>query len=166
MRSSERPLIFAVYELSSITTSPVRISRADGSVAISSAWMRPIEIRIRASTSAGPAVSRMTSSMPQSALIAERPPSVAIAIIGQLTPVEVIKRASDLADAISLRQSMKSASTSGISISTDASAGRIRTWCCKSPRLGSTSALAPRVFVSRSMRAIRREILPACARSK
>ena len=154
VKSSARPLIFAVYELSSMTTSPVRISRADGSLANFSASMRPMARRIRASSSAGPAVSRMTSSIPQSALIAERAPSVAIATIGQSRPVVVNNFASAFAAGNSLRASRKMQSTSGTSTSTDASAGRMRTWCCKSPRLGITSALAPRVFVRRRILAI------------
>jgi hypothetical protein len=46
-------------------------------------------------------------------------------------------------------------STSGTSTRIDASAGRMRTWCCNKARLGSTSALAPSVFVRRRILAIR-----------
>ena len=135
-------------------TSPVRISRADGSEATSSLITLPIAIRIRASTSAGPAVSRMTSLTPQSLLNAESPPSVVIAIIGQSIPVATITRVSAFAAGRSRRASMKRHSISGISIKIDASAGRILTWCWRSPRLGSTSALAPSVLVRRRTLAI------------
>ena len=53
----------------------------------SSEWRRPIASRSRASTSAGPALSSSTSSMPHSAVRATRPPSVRIANIGEVTPV-------------------------------------------------------------------------------
>ena len=74
--------------VSSILTSPLLISPACGFDATNSIACLPSAMRIRVSTSAGPAVSRMTSSIPQSALTAVNPPSVVIAIIGQPTPVE------------------------------------------------------------------------------
>jgi hypothetical protein len=70
---------------------------------------------MRASTSAGPAVSRMTSSIPQSALNAVNPPSVVIAMIGQPTPVECRSFVSDLTAGRSRRASIKTRSTSGAS---------------------------------------------------
>ena len=70
-----------------MTISPVRISRAPASLESLSTSSCPTAMRILASTSAGPAVSRMTSLKPQSAFMAERAPSVAIAMMGQLIPV-------------------------------------------------------------------------------
>ena len=86
-----------MYESSSITTSPLLISLREGFLASWVIASLPITILIRASTSAGPAVSRMTSVIPQSALIADRPPSVVTIIIGVETPVVVINFVKDLA---------------------------------------------------------------------
>ena len=143
-----------MYAFSSITISPVRISPDAGSIALRIAKCSPIVIRIRASTSAGPAVSRMTSSMPHSALTAESPPSVVITITGEPIPVEVSKRVRLLAAGKSRRASMKRRSISGTSTSTLASAGRILTWCWSRASAGSTSALAPRALVRRRTRAM------------
>ena len=54
VRSSERPPTLAVYDASSTTTSPDRITWASGSSASRRAASRPMASRIRASSSAGP----------------------------------------------------------------------------------------------------------------
>ncbi len=87
----------AEYESSSITTSPDLISFRDGFLASWVIASLPITILIRASTSAGPAVSRITSVIPQSALIADSPPSVVTMINGVDTPVVVINFVQDFA---------------------------------------------------------------------
>jgi hypothetical protein len=61
----------------------------------------------------------MTSSNPQSALVAERPPSVVIKSIGQPTPVVFINLVSDLAALRSRLASINKTSTSGISTRQD-----------------------------------------------
>ena len=96
----------------------------------------------------------MTSSIPQSALIAERPPSVVMEIIGQSTPVECKRRVRDFDAGKSRRASIKRQSTSGTSTKMEASAGITRTLCCRRARLGSTSALAPWLLVRRRILAI------------
>jgi len=85
----------------------------------------------------------MTSLMPHSALNAERPPSVVIAMMGQPIPVVVMSFVKDLAAGSSRRASMSRTSTYGASTRTDASAGKMRTVCWSKPSAGKTSALAP-----------------------
>ena len=119
-----RPLIFAVYAFSSITTSPLLISL---SASANSANLRPWEIRIRASISAGPAVSKITSVAPHSALTADNPPSVVIKIIGDALPVVCRIFIKDFAPGRSRRASTNKTSKSGVSINADASAGATRT---------------------------------------
>jgi len=65
----------------------------------------------------------MTSLIPQSALNAERPPSVVIAIIGQPIPVVVMSFVKDFAAGSSRRASINKTSASGASTKTEASAG-------------------------------------------
>ena len=137
-----------------MTTSPWRISCAVGSLASVASSRRPIAIRIRASISAGPAVSRMTSSTPHSDVNALRPPSVVIAITGALTPVDVSNFEKLLAFGRSVRASIKTQSITGASINTDASMGRILIVCCNSPSAGRTCALAPVEFVNSNTFAI------------
>ena len=105
----------AVYESSSITTSPDLISLREGFLASCSIASLPITILIRASTSAGPAVSRITSVIPQSALIADRPPSVVTIINGVETPVVVINFVKDFAVGSSRLASMIMQSVIGAS---------------------------------------------------
>ena len=69
----------------------------------------------------------MTSSIPQSALTALSAPSVAIAMTGQPSPVEVSKVVSDLAAGNSRRASTRTTSISGASTRMLASAGMMRT---------------------------------------
>ncbi|CAB4909642.1 unannotated protein [freshwater metagenome] len=154
VRSSARPRIFAEYAPSSITISPVRISPAASSTCASALLLREILRRMRASTSAGPAVSRMTSFIPHSALTAARPPSVTIRMSGAPRPVLAKSVASDFAWESSRRASRKMTSPEGASIRMLASAGRMRTWCESNPRAGRTSLDPPNVFVSRSNFAI------------
>jgi hypothetical protein len=125
----------AVYESSSITTSPDLISLREGFLASWVIASLPITILIRASTSAGPAVSRITSVIPQSALMADSPPSVVTIINGVETPVVVINFVKDFAVGRSRLASMIMQSVIGASTKTDASAGRIRTSCCSKPEL-------------------------------
>lgn len=139
---------------SSMTTSPWRISEEVGSSASRAAVCAPTAMRIRASTSAGPAVSRMTSLAPQSAVNAERPPSVVIAMMGAPTPVVESKRVSDFALGRSRRASTKTISITGVSTRTDASNGATLQVCCKRPSAGRTSALAPCELVSSNTFAI------------
>ncbi len=137
-----------------MATSPWRISDEVGSSDSSCAVCAPTVMRIRASTSAGPAVSRMTSLTPQSAVNAERPPSVVIAMMGAPTPVVERSRVSDFAVGKSRRASTKTTSMSGVSTRTDASSGMTLQVCCNKPSAGRTSALAPCEFVSSNTLAI------------
>ena len=68
-----------------MASSPERIS--SGASATAATARRPMASRTLASTSAGPAVCKITSSAPHSALTAARPPSVTIANSGQSRPV-------------------------------------------------------------------------------
>src|SRR4051794_37878095 len=104
--------------------------------------------RSRASTSAGPAVSTMTSSTPQSALTAARPPSVTTSSNGQSTPVVRRIRQRDRTCGRSRRPSTSSASAGDASSRADASAGATRMVCERRPSAGSTSVDGCSVFVS------------------
>ena len=74
---------------------------------------RPTASRSRASTSAGPALARMTSSTPQSALSATRPASVTTAISGTPRPVACSMRQVARASESSERASTSTASGLG-----------------------------------------------------
>src|SRR6478736_733 len=128
--------------------------------------VRPTASRSRASTSAGPAVSRMTSSMPQSLVMPARPPSVTTTISGLEMPVVQMTRHSDLAMASSRRASTMTTSACGASTRAEASAGRMRTWCDSSPSAGTTSALGAKVFVSSSRWAIVDQDRRSCTAAK
>src|SRR5204863_288102 len=121
-----------------MASSPDRIS--SGASATVAAARRPMASLILASTSAGPAVCKITSSAPHSALTAARPPSVTIAKSGQSRPVACSRRQMLLACTSSRRASTSTASAGGASTSADASAGSTRTGCSRSPSAGSTSA--------------------------
>ncbi len=105
---------------------------------------------MRASISAGPALSRSTSSMPQSAATTASPPSVRISSTGWSEPVVRISRHRSRAWASSRRPSIRTRSDAGASSRALPSAGRILTWCGSSARPGSTSAEGWVVLVSRS----------------
>src|SRR6478735_620230 len=134
-----------------MTSAPAVIGPASSTAA---STVRPTASRSRASTSAGPAVSRMTSSTPQSLVMPARPPSVTTTISGLEMPVVQMTRHSDLAMASSRRASTMTTSADGASTRAEASAGRMRTWCERSPSAGTTSALGAKVFVSSSRWAI------------
>src|SRR5450759_3242073 len=121
-----------------MASSPERIS--SGASATAAMARRPMASLTLASTSAGPAVCKITSSTPHSALTAASPPSVTIAKSGQSRPVVCRSRQMLLACARSRRASISTASAGGASTRADASAGSTRTGCSKSPRAGSTSA--------------------------
>src|SRR6201996_3044583 len=114
---------------------------------------RPVASRRRASTSAGPAVFKITSSAFHSALTAASPPSVTMASMGQSRPVVCSSLQILLACARSRRASTRTASAGGASTSAEASAGSTRTGCSSSPRAGRTSADGSRapVISSRSL---------------
>ncbi len=78
----------------------------------SCAW-RPSARRMRASASAGPALTRMTSSTPQSAETAVRPPSVRMSTSGTVTPVVLRILHNDFALARSWRASTRIKSHAG-----------------------------------------------------
>src|ERR1039457_3441844 len=121
-----------------MASSPERIS--SGASATAAMARRPMASLTLASTSAGPAVCKITSSTPHSALTAASPPSVTIAKSGQSRPVVCRSQQMLLACARSRRASISTASAGGASTRADASAGSTRTGCSKSPRAGSTSA--------------------------
>ena len=111
------------------------------------AW-RPITSRMRASTSAGPAVSSSTSSTPQSAETAVRPPSVSTRTSGTFTPVVFRILHSDLALARSCRASTKIRSEAGALISDAGSAGIDRVRWLSSPSAGRTSPSTAEVRIN------------------
>src|SRR3954452_16632742 len=113
------------------------------------AWaIRPSTRRMRASTSAGPAVSRRTSLTPQSALTAVRPPSVRMSTSGTVTPVVCRILQSDLALARSARASTRMTSDGGAVISCAGSAGMARTRWLSRPSAGNGSASTALVRIS------------------
>src|ERR1700749_4462679 len=134
-----------------MASSPERIS--SGASATAAMARRPMASLTLASTSAGPAVFRITSSAPHSALTAARPPSVTMANSGQSRPVVCSSLQILLACARSRRASTRTASAGGASTSAEASAGSTRTGCSSSPRAGRTSADGSRapVISSRSL---------------
>src|ERR1700712_5779816 len=99
--------------------------------------------RRRASTSAGLAVSRMTSDRPQSLETATRPPSVTTASKGAESPVVRSSRARPRAPARSRRASRSTASTAGASSNAEGSGEATRTSCGKRDMPGRTSAAPP-----------------------
>ena len=119
---------------------------------------RPMASRSLASTSAGPAVFRITSSMPQSAFTAARPPSVTIANSGQSRPVVRSSRQMLLACARSRRASTRTASAGGASTSADASAGQDADRVQQQARAGSTSADGSSTLVISSRSLTRRHL--------
>jgi hypothetical protein len=90
----------------------------------------------------------MTSSTPQSALTAARPPSVTTSSTGQSTPVVRRTRHRDRTCGRSRRPSTSSASAGDASSRADASAGATRIVCESRPSAGSTSVDGCSVFVS------------------
>ena len=82
---------------------------------------------MRASTSAGPEVSKIISSNPQSGVIAINPPSVVIAISGAVIPVVLINLHKLFAPGRSFLASTNTASQIGALIKADGSAGIIFT---------------------------------------
>src|SRR5207302_4898518 len=131
---------------------PERISSVAGTC-----WAaaRPSASRMRASTSAGPAVSSTTSSRPQSAATAASPPSETTASSGAEAPVVRSTRLVARAAIRSRRASRITRSAGGASTSTAASSGRTRTVCPSKPSVGSTSADEPGELVNRSSVATR-----------
>src|SRR5215467_9049035 len=121
-----------------MASSPDRIS--SGASATTARARRPRASLTLASTSAGPAVAKITSSAPHSALIAARPPSVTIANSGQSRPVVCSSLQMLFARARSRRASTSTTSAGGASTRAEASAGSTRTGCSKSPSAGRTSA--------------------------
>ena len=117
-----------------MASSPDRIS--SGASAAAAKARRPMASRTLASTSAGPAVCKITSSAPHSALTAARPPSVTIANSGQSRPVVCSSRQILLAWARSRRASTSTASAGGASTRADASAGSTRTGVQQQPQRG------------------------------
>ena len=100
---------------------------------------RPIARRMRASASAGPADSRITSSTPQSDCTAVSPPSVSTSSTGTVTPVVTRILHSDLALARSSRASTRIRSAVGAVTSDAGSAGMLRVRWFRSPSAGNTS---------------------------
>src|SRR5271169_3820579 len=139
-----------------MASSPERIS--SGASATAATARRPMASLTLASTSAGPAVCKITSSTPHSALTAARPPSVTIAKSGQSRPVVCKSRQMLLACASSRRASISTASAGGASTRADASAGSTRTGCSRSPRAGRTSADGSSTLVISSRSLTRRHL--------
>src|SRR4051794_3802854 len=130
--------------------SPDRISSlcSDAAAAV---WLtRPRASRTRASTSAGPAWSTMTSSRPQSGATAARPPSVTTATSGTDVPVARNTRLVERAASRSRRASSSTRSAGGASTNAAASRGSTRTVCPSSPSVGKTSAEGPGELVRSS----------------
>src|SRR3954454_20384433 len=130
--------------------SPERISSLCSDAAAADWVTRPSASRTRASTSAGPAWSTMTSSRPQSGATAARPPSVTTAMSGTDVPVARSTRLVERAASRSRRASSSTRSAGGASTSAAASSGSTRTVCPSSPSVGKTSAEDPGAFVRSS----------------
>src|SRR5471030_624899 len=109
---------------------------------------RPMTSRIRASTSAGPAVSRTTSSTPQSGLTAVSPPSVRTSMRGTFSPVVRRILHSDFALARSCRASTKIRSQVGALISDAGDAGIWRVRWLSKPSAGRTSVSTAEVRIN------------------
>src|SRR2546430_8144618 len=139
-----------------MASAPERIS--SGASATAAPARRPTASLILASTSAGPAVCKITASAPGWALTAARPPSVTIATSGQSRPVACSRRQMLLACTSSRRASISTTSAGGASTRADASAGSTRTGCSRSPRAGSTSADGSSALVISSRSLTRRHL--------
>src|SRR6202023_970961 len=139
-----------------MASSPERIS--SGASATAATARRPMASLILASTSAGPAVCKITSSTLHSALPAASPPSVTIAKSGQSRPVACSRRQMLLACTSSRREAPSTTSAGGASTRADASAGSTRTGCSRSPRAGSTSADGSSALVISSRSLTRRHL--------
>ena len=107
---------------------------------VCSALCRPTASRTRASTSAGPAVYRMTSSTPQSVETAVSPPSVTMRTSGASRPVVLRILHRDFAPTRSVRASTKMTSAFGALTSYAGSAGICRTRWLSSSRAGRAGA--------------------------
>src|SRR4051812_234201 len=118
--------------------SPARTT--PGSVAGLADSTLPTARRSRASTSAGPAVSRSTSLTPHSADSPASPPSVSTAKTGAVMPVVCMSRVSERAAMRSRRASTSTASVGAVSSRAEISSGATRTVWDSRPSAGSTSA--------------------------
>ncbi len=122
--------------------------------------------RSRASTSAGPAVSSRTSSMPHSAVTAASPPSVTTRISGLPIPVERRSWQRLRICGRSRLPSTRMTSALGVSTRAEPSAGATRTVCRSRPSAGSTSADGCSALVSRRSELIPGSPLSGSSRSR